>query len=85
MNPARFRIPPADAVRMARKMRKVIAIRGRTVTTFDMGDNPPDDDALAAAIIGPTGNLRAPSIRIGDTLVVGFDAAQYASAFSAES
>lgn len=32
----------------------------------------PSDDELAAVILGPTGNLRAPVIRAGKTLLVGF-------------
>jgi arsenate reductase-like glutaredoxin family protein len=37
-----------------------------------MKKTPPDDDTLAAHILGPTGNLRAPTIRKGKTLLVGF-------------
>jgi hypothetical protein len=29
-------------------------------------------------LLGPTGNLRAPTLRIGRTLLVGFDEATYA-------
>jgi hypothetical protein len=36
---------------------------------------------LAAAILGPSGNLRAPTIRIGDTLLVGFNEAAYQQVF----
>jgi hypothetical protein len=38
---------------------------------------PPDDDTLAAAILGPTGNLKAPTLRIGKTLLVGFNEEAY--------
>lgn len=38
---------------------------------------PPDDDALAEALLGPTGNLRAPAARVGRALIVGFDEATY--------
>lgn len=30
------------------------------------------DDELLAAVIGPSGNLRAPTIRVGKTIGVGF-------------
>ena len=33
---------------------------------------PPDDATLAAHILGPTRNLRAPTIRKGKILLVGF-------------
>ena len=30
------------------------------------------------ALLGPTGNLRAPTMRVGKTLLVGFDESSYA-------
>lgn len=51
------------------------------MTTFDMVGDPPDDATLAAAILGPSGNLKAPTIRIGDTLLVGFNEAAYRELF----
>ena len=30
------------------------------------------------ALLGPTGNLRAPTVRVGKTLLVGFDENSYA-------
>ncbi|MDH3496714.1 MAG: hypothetical protein OER21_08125 [Gemmatimonadota bacterium] len=37
-----------------------------------MRRDPPPAGVLAAALLGPTGNLRAPAAVINDTLVVGF-------------
>ncbi len=37
----------------------------------------PDSDTLTALLFGPTGNLRAPTLRKGRTLIVGFDEATY--------
>jgi hypothetical protein len=51
---------------------RVIVARGKKVVTFDMKKEPPDDDTLAAHLLGPTGNLRAPTLRRGRTLLVGF-------------
>ena len=50
-------------------------------TTAQIGDlftcstkkDAPTDDELLAMMLGPTGNLRAPTIRHGATLLVGFD------------
>lgn len=33
-----------------------------------------------AAMLGPTGNLRAPTVRIGDTVVVGYNEDVYREA-----
>lgn len=34
---------------------------------------PPPREELLAALLGPTGNLRAPAMVSGDTLIVGFN------------
>jgi hypothetical protein len=59
----------------------VVTGRGKAPVVFDMAKDPPDDDTLAAAILGPTGNLKAPAIRIGDTLLVGFNESAYQKVF----
>jgi arsenate reductase-like glutaredoxin family protein len=55
----------------------VVVARGKKVDTFDMRRDPPDDDTLAKALLGPTGNLRAPALRTGRTLLVGFGEEAY--------
>jgi arsenate reductase-like glutaredoxin family protein len=56
----------------------LIATKGKKVETFDLKKNRPDDDTLLARMMGPTGNLRAPTARVGRTLVVGFNPEVYA-------
>jgi arsenate reductase-like glutaredoxin family protein len=65
------------ALELARAASKVVVSRGRSVTVFDMKKNPPDEETLLAHLLGPTGNLRAPTIRKGKTLLVGFNEATY--------
>jgi hypothetical protein len=43
----------------------------------DLKKEKPDATTLAGLLLGPTGNLRAPTLRTGRTLIVGFDAATY--------
>ena len=50
---------------------------GKKITRVDLSSDRPDDDALTALLIGPTGNLRAPTIRTGAVLLVGFNAEMY--------
>lgn len=64
------------ALALAKAADRVVVARGKKVLTFDM-KTPPDDDVLAAALLGPTGNLKAPTLRIGRTLLVGFGEAAY--------
>lgn len=70
----------ADALRLARSARRVVASSRWGTQTFDMRRDAPGDRALLAALLGPTGNLRAPVVRVGDTLLVGFNEAAYAEA-----
>ena len=66
----------AEALALARSVSRVVAAKGKKVVTFDMKADPPEEE-LAAALLGPTGNLKAPSLRLGDTLLVGFSEEAY--------
>jgi hypothetical protein len=70
-----------EALKLARSADKVIVARGKKVVAFDMKEHPPDDDTLAAHILGPTGNLKAPTLRKGTTLLVGFNEEAYREVF----
>jgi hypothetical protein len=65
------------ALALAKEADRVLVAKGKKVVTFDMRKAPPDDDTLAAHLLGPTGNLRAPTIRKGRTLLVGFSEDAY--------
>lgn len=54
------------------------ATRGKQVVHLDLRREKPDPATLKALLLGPTGNLRAPTLRKGRTLLVGFDEATYA-------
>ena len=62
---------------MARQADSVIAAKGTRVVELNIKRDNPSDDALAALIIGPSGNLRAPALRIGKKLIVGFEPGMY--------
>ena len=66
-----------EALALARSAEKVVVGKGKKVVTFDMTSDPPDDDTLAAHLLGPTGNLKAPALRVGNTLLVGFSEEAY--------
>lgn len=51
--------------------------KGKKIVSFDMKTDPPNDETLLAHLLGPTGNLRAPTIRKGNTLLVGFSDEAY--------
>jgi arsenate reductase-like glutaredoxin family protein len=71
----------ADALRLAKAADKVVVSKGKKIVTFDMQADPPDDETLLSHLLGPTGNLRAPTLRTGKTLLVGFNAEAYKQLF----
>ncbi len=64
-------IDEAAALALVRRARRLIVAKGKKTTTVELATRPSDDE-LRALVLGPTGRLRAPAIRIGDTLVIGF-------------
>jgi arsenate reductase-like glutaredoxin family protein len=77
----KMRLGRAEALRLARQARRIIAGRGQKLIELDLRKDRPDDDELAGLLLGPSGNLRAPTLRIGDTLLVGFNEAAYEQLF----
>jgi arsenate reductase-like glutaredoxin family protein len=72
VNAAKVRFEPKEALKLAREASRIVVAKGKKVVTFDMKREPPDDETLLAHIIGPSGKLRAPVIRRGSTLLIGF-------------
>ena len=68
----------ADALKLLSGIDTLVAAKGKKVETFDLKNDRPDDAELLARLMGPTGNLRAPTARVGRTLVVGFNPEVYA-------
>jgi arsenate reductase-like glutaredoxin family protein len=62
---------------LVRGASQIIVARGKKVATFDLRKHPPDETTLLKHLLGPTGNLRAPTILKGRTLLVGFNAEAY--------
>jgi arsenate reductase-like glutaredoxin family protein len=63
----------AEAMAMARQARRLIAAKGKKVTVLDLARDQPSDAQLAELMLGPTGNMRAPTMRVGQTLLVGYN------------
>jgi len=55
----------------------VYATKGKKVVHVHLRRDKPDRATLEGLLIGPSGNLRAPTLRRGRTLLVGFDEATY--------
>ena len=51
----------------------MLVAKGRKVERIDLREDRPTDEELLTMLLGRSGKLRAPTLRTGDTLVVGFN------------
>ena len=68
-----------EALALVQEVDEIYASKGKQVVHLDLKKEKPDKAALLGLLLGPTGNLRAPTLRKGRTLLVGFDEASYAT------
>jgi hypothetical protein len=73
----KVRLGPREALALLDDVDEIWAARGKKVVHVDLRRERPPDAALTALLIGPSGNLRAPTLRTGRILIVGFDEATY--------
>ena len=66
---------------MAEQVNDIYAAKGKKVVHLNMKKDKPDDATLKKLLLGPTGNLRAPTLRKGKTLIVGFNDDTYQAIF----
>lgn len=71
------KIDRSEALKMAEKADEIYSLKGKKVIRLDLKKAKADDDEIASLMIGPTGNLRAPTWRKGKTIVVGFNEDTY--------
>ncbi len=70
-----------DALALAGDASEIYVAKGKSVVHLNMKKDKPDKETLTKLLVGPTGNLRAPALRLGKTLVVGFNQAMYDEVF----
>jgi len=73
--PASRKLGSSDARAIAKESTKVIVAKGKKLDVFDMKDAKMSE--VVEKMLGPTGNLRAPTARVGKTTVVGFNEEAY--------
>lgn len=66
-----------DALQLLEQVDEIYAAKGKKSVYVDLRAGRPDEATLRGLMLGPTGNLRAPVLRRGRTLLVGFDVASY--------
>ena len=73
------RIEEEAAWELLKTAGSVAVAKGKKVQTFTTGTE--EKDALMKQAMGPSGNLRAPTYRIKDQFVIGFNADLYEDTF----
>ncbi len=69
MVPASRKLAKKEAADLIKGASKVLVAKGKKVSEFPGGKATAE---VVEAMLGPTGNLRAPTIRSGKTVLVGF-------------
>ncbi len=77
MNAKKNTLGPTDALALAKTVDDIYAMRGKKVVHYRLKIDKPSADDLLAVMLGPTGNMRAPTVRVGKTLLIGFDEDTY--------
>ncbi len=82
MEDARKKRYDAEAVREVLKgVDEIYSMKGKKFIHLRLAKDKPSQEEVNAAILGPYGTLRAPALRKGRTLIVGFDEATYDKLF----
>ncbi len=69
--PASRKLGSDVARTLCRGASRVVVAKGKVVRELVPGKDAEDD--IVSAMLGPTGNLRAPTMRVGKLVLVGFD------------
>lgn len=75
--PASRKLAAKDARAIAKESSKVYVAKGKKLDEFDMKSAKLSE--VVEKMLGPTGNLRAPTLRVGKTTIVGFNEDTYGS------
>ena len=75
--PASRKLGASEARAIAKQSSKVYVAKGKKLDVFDMKNAKISE--VVEKMLGPTGNLRAPTLRKGKTTVVGFNDEAYGS------
>ena len=66
---------------MIAKSNELLVARGKKVVHLNLKKDCPTEDEILKLILGPTGNLRAPTLVVGKKLIVGYEQEMYEKVF----
>jgi len=70
-----------DALNLIKQVNHLYAAKGKKVVKLDLKKDAPTEEEVLKLVLGPTGNLRAPTLRVGKKLIVGFNEEMYTDVF----
>ena len=70
-----------DAIGVLKKASKLVSARGKKIVEVDLKKTDLTEEEVLKLILGPTGNLRAPTLMVGKKMIVGFNEEMYDSVF----
>lgn len=71
----KVKLADEDAWKILAAAKEILVGRGKKTLTYDPKKDPKED--ILKACLGRTGNLRAPTLKIGDRLIVGYNDEMY--------
>jgi arsenate reductase-like glutaredoxin family protein len=77
----KVRYGDSDALELVEGKSTLLVAKGKKVTKVDLRKDRPEDAALVGMMLGPTGNLRAPTLVVGKKVIVGFNEDLYEEVF----
>lgn len=66
---------------MLTKATKLVSAKGKKVVEVDLKKTELSEEEILKLVLGPTGNLRAPTLLVGKKMIVGFNEEMYGSVF----
>lgn len=70
---SKTRLPLDKALELLKGVEHIYSAKQNKVIHLDLKNQKPSKEDIAAHILGPTGNLRAPAIKAGNKLIIGFN------------
>ena len=81
MNAKKEKLQGPAALEMAHQSHELFVGKGKKVVHLNLKKEPATDEEILKLMLGPTGNLRAPTLRTGKKLIVGFNQEMYEGLF----
>ena len=70
-----------EALQLVEAANDLYVAKGKKVIHLNLKKDKPSNDELLKLMLGPTGNLRAPTLQVGKKLLVGFNEEMYQGVF----